>query len=59
MSRKDYIAAAAIFAKAWEDAAGFPESEALVRKLVTDFAVMFKENNSRFDAFKFYRACGL
>ena len=53
MTRKDYIETAKIL-----NYVNQKTHPAVFSKMVIDFAVMFAKDNPKFDANKFYKACG-
>ena len=65
MTRKDYQKFADVFAQEVKDAQEFDDpiltytAKRVVRRLVYEAAVIFAQDNQRFDVKKFYTACGL
>lgn len=58
MTRKDYVTTATILRDYGPAATNVIDSHTFAN-LVDQFAAMFTDDNPRFDATKFYEACGL
>lgn len=54
MTKKDYIRAAEIIR---ERAQEYPAGHLVLKELTTAFIVLFKDDNPRFDVFRFHEAC--
>jgi len=58
MTRKDYVATSNILAGIRDSLCSLgAEGEDVFANLVADFAVMFEEDNERFDGIRFDNAC--
>lgn len=57
MSQKDYIAVAQII-KDRGDLSEFPQAKFVISQMTLDMALMFKRDNPRFKAGKFFDAAG-